>query len=351
MRSFFTFSLLRLFASLVFLSLAGGCVVLTPGHAPGQIVTAREPDTNREYQLYVPSNYTRDRAWPLVIACHGGRPLDWPGAQIDEWKGLAESKGFFVAAPELLGTSGDLSGDVSRQLAGLRQDEEAVRAIVAHVRASRNIETNAVFIVGWLAGAHPAMFVGLRNPDVFRALALRQPRFDPRLVQPCESYLDHQQSIQVVYGPTDFARDQAVACVEWLRTRRMIVAEQETGSAHKREPEPTYAFFREIVRTRAWIRVVATEPDPARPLAVQYSLFSSVPVDQYLWEFGDGQTSRIASPEHTYAAAGTYTVRVTATSGKKSHVRRLELHVPRTRLGATPNTTQPVAPRQASVRP
>ncbi len=31
----------------------------------------------------------------------------------------------------------------------------------------------------------------------------------------------------------------------------------------------------------------------------------------YLWDFGDGQTSKLADPVHTYAAAGTYTVTLT----------------------------------------
>lgn len=35
-----------------------------------------------------------------------------------------------------------------------------------------------------------------------------------------------------------------------------------------------------------------------------------LPGVSYLWEFGDGQTSTEAEPSHTYASAGTYTVRV-----------------------------------------
>lgn len=36
-------------------------------------------------------------------------------------------------------------------------------------------------------------------------------------------------------------------------------------------------------------------------------------VDSYAWDFGDGGTASTASPNHTYAAAGTYTVKLTVT--------------------------------------
>lgn len=35
----------------------------------------------------------------------------------------------------------------------------------------------------------------------------------------------------------------------------------------------------------------------------------------YFWEFGDGATSALAQPQHTYAASGAYTVKLTVTSG------------------------------------
>jgi PKD repeat protein len=38
-------------------------------------------------------------------------------------------------------------------------------------------------------------------------------------------------------------------------------------------------------------------------------------VDTYAWDFGDGQTSTEASPTHTYAVSGTYTVKLTVKGG------------------------------------
>src|SRR5215216_5107794 len=41
----------------------------------------------------------------------------------------------------------------------------------------------------------------------------------------------------------------------------------------------------------------------------------STDATNWSWQFGDGQTSIQASPSHTYTAAGSYTVQLTATNG------------------------------------
>jgi cytochrome c len=55
------------------------------------------------------------------------------------------------------------------------------------------------------------------------------------------------------------------------------------------------------------------------PLAVQFSATGSDPDGDaltYKWDFGDGGTSLLQNPSHTYATAGTYTAKVTVSDGK-----------------------------------
>ena len=54
------------------------------------------------------------------------------------------------------------------------------------------------------------------------------------------------------------------------------------------------------------------------PLTVQFTDLSSGQVDSWSWDFGDGETSTEQNPEHTYNAAGTYTVSLTVTGGAGS---------------------------------
>lgn len=45
---------------------------------------------------------------------------------------------------------------------------------------------------------------------------------------------------------------------------------------------------------------------------VQYTYNGSMPVDSVLWDFGDGNTSKLMNPSHTFAVSGRYNVCVTA---------------------------------------
>lgn len=52
--------------------------------------------------------------------------------------------------------------------------------------------------------------------------------------------------------------------------------------------------------------------------------------DRYEWNFGDGQTSSMASPEHLYTKSGVYTVQLKAFKGNKMsmHQQRIEVKPP-----------------------
>jgi len=54
---------------------------------------------------------------------------------------------------------------------------------------------------------------------------------------------------------------------------------------------------------------------------------TSTNASSYLWDFGDGMTSTLASPVHTYAAPGTYAAKLSATNVCRTHVKTLNVGV------------------------
>jgi gliding motility-associated-like protein len=59
--------------------------------------------------------------------------------------------------------------------------------------------------------------------------------------------------------------------------------------------------------------VADTTQGCAVPFAVQFTDLSTGPISTWAWNFGDGNTSTLQNPAHTYTAPGTYTVTLTVT--------------------------------------
>ncbi|MCK6457282.1 MAG: PKD domain-containing protein [Phycisphaerae bacterium] len=290
-----------------------GCPVTTSLPTESEIQDARLPAGGR-YYLYVPSTYDRSRAYPLVIACHGTNPWDTAWAQIREWALFAERNDVIVAAPYLQGTRGDFRPSADQQLRKQNADEQFILDLVSALKASRNIAEEKVFMTGWSAGAFAILHTGLRHPDVFRALAIRQGTFEPSYIDVDPDRLDRWQPIFIYYGQTDPLRTEAIACTDWLRERNMFVERMELAGSHRRlDVKLAWDFFEKIVRERPWIRLRAVKTDRRNRMLVHFLCDAKPEARKWHWEFGDGETSNEQNPAHVYAAPGRYDVACTVT--------------------------------------
>ncbi|NLX12151.1 MAG: prolyl oligopeptidase family serine peptidase [Phycisphaerales bacterium] len=318
--------------SLVF---CAGCMVVDNRPAPGQLLLQTDPEYGRNYHLYVPSRNNQGRAWPLIIACHGTIPWDSADRQVAQWKGLAEEKGFLVAAPELRGTKGDFPPATEEQIRRQLEDEKIILSVVKAIRAARNVDENRVFLTGWSAGAYAVLFTGLRNPDTFRAIAVSQGNFKADFVEPCIPFIDRYQPVNIVYNSEDLLlKADAPTCIDWLRAQGMHPTVLERPGIHKRDPEPIFNFFVDCARRIPWIRVSVTY-DPGDPMEVAFIASSSFEPTQFLWDFGDETRASSPAPRHRYEKPGRYLAKAAlwAPNGK-SYVRQISLQVPPVRLGA-----------------
>ncbi len=72
---------------------------------------------------------------------------------------------------------------------------------------------------------------------------------------------------------------------------------------------------------------VATPREGISPLQVAFSNQTLGAVSAWSWDFGDGEVASIQNPQHTYAAAGTYTVSLTVSGAVGSDTMTLTDHI------------------------
>jgi predicted esterase len=318
----------------IIVGLCSGCPQYADPRVPEPIQPVVEPVTGAEYLQYTPSRYDPARPTPLVIVCHGTRPWDSPIREIRDWVKLAEEKNFIVAAPPLKGTRGDFPPPAAKQIERQRDDEETILAAVRHIEGGKNIDRSRVFLVGWSAGNYAVMYTGLRHPEIFRALAGIQGNFDSAFVTDLVGHIDPYQPVLVLYGSADLLINKQVReCAEWLYDQNAYVVDNELPGPHRSHPQTAYEFFERVVRQVPWLRLRAFAPNASDPYTVQFKTQTSFEPVSYDWSFGDGETSPVARPVHTYRQAGSYKVTLTVTTQtNKEVVRAATVTVPQGRI-------------------
>jgi len=75
----------------------------------------------------------------------------------------------------------------------------------------------------------------------------------------------------------------------------------------------TFAGLPAFIASPLYITDISAVPDCDGPVAFSYT--ATVEPESIKWDFGDGNTSTLSNPVHTYASSGTYTVKATAKRG------------------------------------
>ncbi len=315
---------------------SGGCGLIGRPASPGQILHNQDPVYQRAYSLYVPSHYRHEARWPLVIVCHGGGAFDSAAREIDNWRRLAEREGFVLAAPDLRRPKG-LRTDNRAPEQTLAENEGFILSIVRSARGAHSIDDTRVFLCGSGTGALPALYVGLRHPDVWRAICVRQPSFRPELLDRCVPFLDPYQPIQVLcYRGDLMGRKAAEACVMWLRDHELNLTIVEQPGTTGRDLGVVSSFVSQVLSRQPWIRIQIRDHS-ADAMTVGLIAKTSFTPAKLHWDFGDGESSTEAAPFHKFSQPGRYTVTLSIwASGSRPHQRQVEISVPRMRLGVQP---------------
>jgi len=133
----------------------------TPTMLPTKGLTKLGLNTGRDGVMYVPREYSPDRATPLFVAMHGagGVSSDWARYYM-----YAENLGIIFLAPDSRGASWDMIYD------DYGPDLEFLDKALKYVFERCNIDPTRLLLGGFSDGASYALSLGVSNGDLFSHL-------------------------------------------------------------------------------------------------------------------------------------------------------------------------------------
>ena len=160
--------------------------------------------TVQPYALYVPRDYDPAKAWPLIVALHGGGDnTHWAiPRRAARLQGRLDAP-FLMLAPYSRGTWWEGPGM-----------EAEIFRLIDEVAGLYNVDRHRVSVTGQSMGGYGAWHLGLRYPDRFATIAPAGGGHDPRLVDNARHL-----PVLVVQGERDNAvpPDKARMLVQRLR--------------------------------------------------------------------------------------------------------------------------------------
>ena len=176
----------------------------------GIIHDHNEPGSRGGFSLYVPEYYTPDRAWPLVMALHGGsgngRGFLW------SWLRDARSFGAILIAPTATGGTWALMGEDT--------DTANLARILDLVRSRWHVDSSRLLLTGMSDGGTFCYVSGLEGASPFTHLAPVAATFHPLMAEMADAERLRGLPVYLVHGRLDWMFPVQVA----RQTREALTA-------------------------------------------------------------------------------------------------------------------------------
>jgi phospholipase/carboxylesterase len=174
-----------------------------PGASVGIHVARGGDDERSGFHLYVPERYRPERAWPLVVALHGGTGN---GADfLWTWLREARSRGFLLLAPTSRGSTWSLQGPDA--------DAASLQEMLRLVNESWNVDPTRMLLTGLSDGGTYTFLRGLAEDSPFTALACVSGVLHPHNVSNGNLQRAKGRRIYIAHGALDWLFPAAIARV------------------------------------------------------------------------------------------------------------------------------------------
>jgi phospholipase/carboxylesterase len=199
-----------------------------------------EPGSRGGFSLYVPEYYSPDRAWPLVMALHGGsgngRGFLW------SWLRDARSHGAIVVAPTATGSTWALMGKDA--------DTANLARILDVVRSRWNVDSDRLLLTGMSDGGTFCYVTGLERASPFTHLAPVAATFHPLMAEMADAERLRALPVYIVHGRLDWMFPVQVA-----RQTRESLSAAGAGVTYREIDDLSHCYPREInAEILNWLR-------------------------------------------------------------------------------------------------
>jgi len=199
-----------------------------------------EPGSRGGFSLYIPEYYTPDRAWPLVMALHGGsgngRGFLW------SWLRDARSHGAILVAPTAIGNTWALMGEDI--------DTPNLMRILEQMRSRWNIDTTKMLLTGMSDGGTFCYVSGLESASPFTHLAPVSATFHPLMAEMADADRLRGLPIHLVHGKLDWMFPVQVA-----RQTNQLLSAAGANVTYRELDDLSHTYPREMnAPVLAWLR-------------------------------------------------------------------------------------------------
>ena len=201
------------------------------GENTGIIHDHNESGSRGGFSLYVPEYYTPDRAWPLVMALHGGsgngRGFLW------SWLRDARSFGAILVAPTATGNTWALMGEDT--------DTPNLVRILDSVRSRYNVDPAKMLLTGMSDGGTFCYVSGLESTSPFSHLAPVASTFHPLMAEMADAERLRGLPVYLVHGRLDWMFPVQVA-----RQTNELLSAAGADMAYREIDDLSHTYPREI---------------------------------------------------------------------------------------------------------
>ena len=184
-------------------------LAVSPSVDSGVFHDHNEPGSRGGFSVYVPEYYTPERAWPLVMALHGGssngRGFLW------SWLRDARSLGAILVAPTATGNTSNrstsnksASNKSTWALMGEDSDTPNLARILDSVRSRWNIDPTRLLLTGMSDGGTFCYVTGLEAASPFTHLAPVSATFHPLMAEMADAQRLRGLPVYIVHGRLDW---------------------------------------------------------------------------------------------------------------------------------------------------